>query len=492
MINRKEKIAFFAGLSAFIGVFENFIPTPIPILRLGFSNIPICLGFTIFNFWESFFITIFKTVFSHFFRGTLFSYPFLIGLSGSLLFIIFSYPFYKIFKKHISFVSLSLVGSLLHNLGQIIVSFLFIPSQAVIYFAIILLSVGSVAGFINGIICNIIYNKVFVRFFMDDKLFILKNDKVQCLLCPNKCVLNDGQFGLCNIRKREKDKIVNPYSGILSGSSMDPIEKKPLYHFMPKTSIYSVGFFGCTLKCQFCQNYSISQTTPIGNEEKITPKEMVNYLIKNNIKSIAFTYSEPTLYYEWVLETAKLCKKEGIKTVLVTNGYLNPNPAEMLLEYIDAANIDLKSSKDDFYKKYCSAKIDPVKKFIEIAFSKNVHVEITTLVITGTNDDISECIEISDFIASISKDIPFHISKYYPCYKLDAPATKVETILEWVKEAKSKLNYVYGGNIADEGNSYCKNCKEILIERKGYFINILNIDSNGKCKKCCVDNYFHY
>jgi len=489
-MTKKEKIAYFAALSSFIGLFENMIPTPIPIFRIGLSNIPVCLGFTIFNFYESFFIVMFKTVFSHLFRGTLFSYPFLIGLTGSLFFILFAYPFYKISHKYTSFVSLSLFGAFFHNMGQILTAFLFIPPKAIFYFGIILITIGSIFSFINGIICNIIYNRIFRRFFMDDTLFIQKGEDLQCVLCPNYCVLKDEQFGLCHIRKRQKDKIFNPYSGIISSASIDPIEKKPLYHFLPKTSIYSVGFFGCTLKCQFCQNHLISQVTPDEDIHKVSPNEMLNYLMKNKLSSIAFTYSEPTLYFEWVLEVAKLCKKNNIKTILVTNGYLNPKPASILLEYIDAANIDLKSSKIEFYKKVCFGKIDPVKEFIKIAYQKKVHIELTTLVVTNTNDDIEECKEITDFIASISKDIPFHISRYHPQYKFTEPPTPLGTINSWITEAKKKLNFVYGGNISELGNTYCKNCGELLIEREYYDILIKNLSNDGKCKKCSEFNNF--
>ncbi|HOV14663.1 MAG TPA: radical SAM protein [Spirochaetota bacterium] len=233
---------------------------------------------------------------------------------------------------------------------------------------------------------------------------------------------------------------------------LDPIEKKPLYHFMPGSMIFSVGFFGCTLKCQFCQNHTISQIDKnmeeiINKNKKWTPQGMINYLKKNEYSSIAFTYSEPTLYYEWVLETARLCKENNIKTVLVTNGYLNPNPASKLLQYIDAANIDLKSAKESFYRKSCFGHIEPVKEFIKIAFEKGVHIEVTTLVITDTNSDIEECVEITEFLSSISKDIPYHISRYFPNYKFDLPPTDKNIIYQWIDEAKKRLNFVYGGNI---------------------------------------------
>ena len=325
---------------------------------------------------------------------------------------------------------------------------------------------------------------------MNDFLFKIKGEKLQCLLCPNLCVLNEGQYGLCKTRKRIKDKIVNPYSGIISSSGVDPIEKKPLYHFMPNSSIFSVGFFGCTLKCQFFQNYSISQYHPDENGQKTSPKEMVYLLKERNLKSIAFTYSEPLLYYEWVLETAILCHENNIKTILVTNGYLNPKPAEELLKHIDAANIDLKSGKDDFYKEICSGKLEPVKKFIEIAYKSKVHIEITTLIVTDTNDSIEEIIEILDFISSLSSDIPYHISRYHPDYNFNKPATPVSTIDKFIELSKKKLNYVYAGNIMGNSDTFCKKCNELLVRRNYYTTSIHKLDKNGKCTKCGTDNNF--
>jgi len=326
---------------------------------------------------------------------------------------------------------------------------------------------------------------------MSTELYEDLNGKIKCLLCPNLCTLNEEQFGLCKTRKREGDKIVNPYSGIISSSGIDPIEKKPLYHFMPGSEIFSVGFFGCTLKCQFCQNYSISQYHPdVNGEKKITPGEIVKLLLDRGLKSIAFTYSEPTLYYEWVKETSILCRKNNIKTVLVTNGYLNEKPAEDLLQYIDAANIDLKSSRDDFYKKICRGKIEPVKKFIKIAYKLNVHIELTTLIVTDTNDSIEEINEIIDFIKSISKDIPFHLSRYHPVYKYTKPPTSIDRLEHLIKIANEKLSYVYGGNMMGCSDTYCKECNKILVKRNYYSTSIISLDKSGKCTKCGAVNNF--
>ncbi len=287
---------------------------------------------------------------------------------------------------------------------------------------------------------------------MIDRLYLKEDDKTRCLLCPTNCSVKDGEFGVCNVRKNVNGEIINNYSGIISAIHLDPIEKKPLYHFMPGSKILSIGFFGCTMKCQFCQNHTISQIQKkdelmINKNKKWSPKEMVDFLIDSGYRSIAYTYSEPLLYYEWVYETAKLCKESGIKNVLVTNGYINPEPAKELLRYIDALNIDYKSATEVFYKRECFAQLDPVREFIKMAFESKVHIEVTTLVIEGKNSDIKECESITSFLSNLSKDIPYHISRYFPNYKYTLPPTDKKIIYQWIDEAKKRLNFVYGGNI---------------------------------------------
>ncbi|OHD39714.1 MAG: AmmeMemoRadiSam system radical SAM enzyme [Spirochaetes bacterium GWF1_31_7] len=324
------------------------------------------------------------------------------------------------------------------------------------------------------------------------KLYEIKNNYSICLLCPNSCQLSQKKtVGLCGIRKfSEVDhSIINPYSGIISAMSVDPIEKKPLYHFMPGSSVFSIGFYGCTLKCQFCQNYTISQTTPPHDSKRYSPEEIVNILIANQYPSIAFTYSEPLVYFEWVLETAKLCKANGIKTILVTNGFINKEPGSLLLNYIDAVNIDLKSFKNSFYTTYLEGSLESVKQFISTSIEKKVHTEITTLIIPGLNDSKEEIIQISEFIQSFSPLIPLHISSYHPSWKMSIRATNPDEIIKLSRLCEEKLAFVYPGNINTMTKTLCFHCKTLLIERSGYQTKLYNINKDGTCKKCGGFNY---
>jgi len=316
-----------------------------------------------------------------------------------------------------------------------------------------------------------------------------KNDVIlECNICPNRCKLKENQTGKCKSRKVVDENIVDIYSGIITSTNIDPIEKKPLYHFYPGSRIFSIGFYGCTMSCKFCQNYSISQiTSPLDISAKKSPSKILQLLKQNDFNMVAATYSEPLLHFEWLLDFFKLCKSENIKTVLVTNGYINIENARKLFPYIDAMNVDLKSSKNDFYNKICGANISPIKEFIIEGYKEKIHTEITTLVITDTNESVEECNEVTDFIQLISKDIPFHISRYFPTYKMVNPTTPIKTIEEWVSIAKKKLNYVYGGNIGIFSNTNCPECGSILIKRNSYGINVENLkkdDSVIKCKNC--------
>jgi len=307
--------------------------------------------------------------------------------------------------------------------------------------------------------------------------------KVQCFLCPHNCVIGEGKAGVCGVRRNKNERLVTMIYGEVSSIAMDPIEKKPLYHFYPGSSILSIGTVGCSFRCQFCQNYSISQN-PDHPTDFYSSSELVNMAIKRNSIGIAYTYSEPLIWYEFVLDTCREAKKQGMKNVFVTNGYINQEPLEELLSYSDAFNIDLKSFNNDFYGKICGAKLNPVLKTIKkVAETEGIILEVTTLIIPGYNDTEQEIEQITDFLSSLSPDIPFHLSAYYPMYKFKAPPTPVSTLEKLKQVAEKKMRYVYLGNVAGPTNTTCPHCGSVLIERRGYHTRLLNLE-NGRCKKC--------
>lgn len=283
-----------------------------------------------------------------------------------------------------------------------------------------------------------------------------EEDKIRCELCPHYCLLKENQTGICNVRKALKNyesDILELYSlnyGEITSIALDPIEKKPLYHFYPNTQILSVGSFGCNLKCSFCQNHSIAHNKP--KSEYCSCEELINILKKNPQSiGIAFTYNEPTIWYEYVYETAKFLKKSmpDKKVVLVTNGYINEEPLRELLKYVDALNVDLKGD-NDFYNKLCAGSVDEVKRTIKIANEMGCHVEVTTLLIGGKNTNENQLIEIGKFLSEVNKDITMHITRYFPNYKLDLPPTSFEELKYAYKLLKDMLTNVEVGNISYE------------------------------------------
>lgn len=318
-----------------------------------------------------------------------------------------------------------------------------------------------------------------------------KDDKtVQCLLCPNLCVLKNNEYGSCKVRVNRNGTLEIPFYGAVSSLAVDPVEKKPLYHFHPGENILSLGTVGCSFHCIFCQNYSISQYTDI-HTEYLSKEEVYNILKSKNLKLLAFTYSEPLVWYEYILDVSKYIKKKdsSIKIVLVTNGYINLKPLGELIEFIDAANVDLKSYYNKFYTELCEGKVDPVKNFIKYVYNK-IHLEVTTLVIPGYNDTEKEIEEISVFLSSLNENIPYHISKYFPAYKMSVPPTEDSKVKKLVKIAKKHLKYVYSGNIISNGSdTFCPYCGNLLIKRHGYFTKITGINYNPEnnkyvCSKC--------
>jgi pyruvate formate lyase activating enzyme len=314
---------------------------------------------------------------------------------------------------------------------------------------------------------------------------VIDSNYVQCLLCPHLCKIKDGDFGKCKTRSNIGGKLFSMYYGMVSSIALDPIEKKPLYHFYPSSQILSIGTVGCNFNCLFCQNYTISQNTNVPTRF-IDKEEIKEYLIENKCKLLAFTYSEPIIWYETILDYSKYLKEilnENIKIVLVTNGYINLTPLEKLINYIDAVNVDLKSFNDNFYREICGGKVDPVKNFIKFCADK-ILVEVTTLIIPTKNDSQDEIEEIAKFLSGISKDIPLHLSRYFPQYKMVLPPTNTDKIKRLADIAKKYLNYVYTGNFyGGYENTYCPNCGNILIERAGFTSKIVGIKEN-KCKYC--------
>ncbi|ABS60833.1 AmmeMemoRadiSam system radical SAM enzyme [Fervidobacterium nodosum] len=313
-------------------------------------------------------------------------------------------------------------------------------------------------------------------------------NKLQCVLCPHECVISDGRTGICKVRKNIEGKLYSLNYGEVTSMALDPIEKKPLFHFYPGSSIISVGTWGCNFRCAFCQNWEISQQRPY-YVKRIEPYELVEialeYKHEGNI-GIAYTYSEPIVWYEFVLETAKLAREAGLKNVLVTNGYINHEPLAELGKFIDAMNIDLKAFNNEFYRKVCGGDFEHVLNTIKYCVYNNIHVEVTTLVIPGENDDIQELEEEFKALVNISKDIPLHLSRYHPAYKYTKPATSVGKLIDIYNSAKKYLNYVYLGNVWDEKyeSTYCPKCGNVVIIRKGYNIEIVNLDEEGRCKVC--------
>jgi pyruvate formate lyase activating enzyme len=313
--------------------------------------------------------------------------------------------------------------------------------------------------------------------------------KVKCLLCPHHCILGDNQVGICQVRQNLKGELYSLNYDRVATTHVDPIEKKPLYHFLPGSTSFSLATMGCNLQCVFCQNHSLSRVEDSGylSGESIAPGQLVKTAIKNRSQSISYTYTEPTVFFELMLETAILAKESGIKNVMVTNGYMSGQALEMIAPYMDAANVDLKAFTDDFYKKYCKVRLQPVMDTIKAMKQKGIWVEITTLLIPGLNSDQEELKRLIEFILSVDKTIPWHVSRFYPQYKLtDIPPTDPRTIFTALETAKEMgLQYLYAGNISSEKweNTYCPQCNNLLIARQGYFTRVLDL-SNGKCGSC--------
>ncbi len=312
---------------------------------------------------------------------------------------------------------------------------------------------------------------------------------VQCNLCPHNCILGEGKAGICRVRINKEGKLITEVYGYVSSIHFDPIEKKPLYHFYPGSTILSIGTYGCNLRCFFCQNCSISQTAaePELLKSYYKPDQIVQLALKQpgNI-GIAFTYNEPIVWFEYMYDIARLAKHAGLKTVMVTNGYINKEPLIALLEVIDAFSVDLKAFTEDFYSKVTSSKLEPVKETLKQIRQAGKHLEVVNLVVPELNDDDSSFTAMIKWIANeLGKETVFHISRYYPGYKLATEATPATSIRRLQRIAKKELTYIYTGNMHDEtGSTYCGQCNSVLITRHMYKIDTSGLDKEGKCREC--------
>ncbi len=309
--------------------------------------------------------------------------------------------------------------------------------------------------------------------------------KIECRLCPHHCRIAEGKRGTCGVRTAQNGKLYATGYGLISSANSDPIEKKPLYHFHPGKMIFSIGGWGCNFKCRFCQNWGISQQADLKGTP-IPPDKIVADAMSEQSIGIAYTYNEPLINIEFVSACARLAREAGLVNVLVTNGYIEKKPAEFILPMVDALNIDIKGMDENFYKKQCSASLNPVLAFAKQAAGAGCHVEITNLVIPGLNDADNQIKKLADWIFdNLGQKTPVHLSAYHPQYKMDLPPTPPETLERAYRLFRGKLPYVYIGNVfSDAGqDTLCPKCGNILIVRRRYSVRLTGLKGT-KCAKC--------
>jgi pyruvate formate lyase activating enzyme len=314
---------------------------------------------------------------------------------------------------------------------------------------------------------------------------------VRCRLCAHGCLITDGRRGLCGIRENNRGILYALTYGRPCALHIDPIEKKPLYHFLPGTRTYSIATVGCNLRCKNCQNWEISQMPKKGGkitDEEVSPEEIVDEAKTTGCASIAYTYTEPTVYMEYALDTSILAKKEGLRNVFVSNGYMTEDSIGLIAPHLHADNVDLKSFSDKFYKETCGGSLEPVLRTLKDLVKRGVWVEVTTLIIPTQNDSPEELGQIASFIKEeLGEHVPWHVSAFHPDYEMtELPQTSVETIRMAVGIGKENgLRYIYAGNVPHERyeNTYCPKCSELLIERHGFIVSDKCI-KDGRCPKC--------
>lgn len=318
----------------------------------------------------------------------------------------------------------------------------------------------------------------------------LAEGKVSCFLCGHRCEIADSKFGICGVRQNKDGKLYTHVFGEVIAAHVDPIEKKPLYHFLPGTTSFSIATIGCNFRCPFCQNWQISQSTkrdgPGESGYRLLPEQIVKEAKARGSQSISYTYTEPTIFFEYAYETAKLAKEEGLANVFVTNGYMTAEALKTIEPYLDACNVDLKSFREEFYKKICRAHLEPVLESIRLMKKWNIWIEVTTLVVPGENDGEEELAKIARFIHDIDPEIPWHISRFHPDYQYtDSRATPIETLRKAYEIGKREgLHYIYIGNVWGEAeDTLCPHCRRVLIPRQGYFIGKIKLEGST-CPYC--------
>lgn len=311
-----------------------------------------------------------------------------------------------------------------------------------------------------------------------------KEQGIECYLCPRRCIIADQSYGVCNVRKNVENTLYTIVYGHPVAVHVDPIEKKPLYHFYPGSQIFSVGTVGCNLLCEFCQNWDIARAKPDDTQmHNISPEKIIDMAQKSNCIGIAFTYNEPTIFGEYVLDIATLAHQSGLQTVMVTNGYITPEAIDDIYPFIDAANIDLKSFSNEFYRQYCKGELQPVLDALQRIRDFGTFIEITTLIIPGKNDSDSELDHLTRWIVgNLGPDVPVHFSAFHPDYKMRQLSRTPKETLDKAREIaiRNGLRYVYEGNVLveNEDNTYCYYCGRLLIERRCFSIIKNNLEGD--------------
>ena len=311
-----------------------------------------------------------------------------------------------------------------------------------------------------------------------------------CGLCAHRCRINNGKRGICSVRTNSGGTLYTDAYGRSVAEHIDPVEKKPLYHFLPSSQTFSIAAYGCNFKCDFCQNWSISQAfglrgiSDLGSA--LAPKDIVEHAVRYKCKSISYTYTEPTVFFEYALDTARLAKDAGLKNIFVSNGYMSPEALRMIEPYLDACNIDLKSFRDDFYKNHCGARLAPVLESLKLIRDMGIWLEVTTLVITGENDSDEELRDIAGFMkGELGSGVPWHVSRFFPMYQMaHHPMTDVSSIERALAAGREAgLQFVYAGNVDFAQYTLCPKCGEAVIRRRGYATELSGI-KEGRCEKC--------